>query len=358
MRTITKKLRQDEMIGLESLGVRWTSVLDALSEGISVHSISGEILWANKQLCDTYHKSLSELKGLNYEQAFHNEMISGNTQEHVLGKVLSVHIEPLFDEQNQPCGFARIVRDVTEKHSAQEQLLKAERLATLGRILFGVAHDVGTPLNVISGYAEFLLARTKPGEQGHKELSSIINQSKRIATLLGDTLDMARAPQRRNDVLELEPLLAGLLELVASELRKSGVKATLTCTISPALIYGEASQLRQALFNILLNAVQELGTGGNLDLIIEQSPDAQEFLTLTIRGTGMSDVACDLSSSVARFLAEDDPPATPGLGLLLARQILQGAGASVGSAKGGGIVIRLLAASAGETNRSATLTSE
>ncbi|HJZ67604.1 MAG TPA: histidine kinase dimerization/phospho-acceptor domain-containing protein [Blastocatellia bacterium] len=349
MRTTTEKSRPDETIGLESFGVRWTSVLDAMSEGISVHSTTGEILWANKQLCDIYGKSLSELHGTSYGEPFHGEMISGNTEERISGKVLSVHIEPLLDEQGRSCGFARIVRDVTEQHRAKEQLLKAERFSTLGQILSDVAHDVGTPLNVISGYTEFLLARTNPGEQGHKELSSILNQSKRIATLIGDALDMARAPQGRNDVIDLEPLLAGLLDLAASELRKLGVKATLTCRNSPALIYGEASQLRQALFNILLNAAQELGAGANLEIVIEELPDVQEFLTATVRGTGASGTESDLFSSVGRFLVDEDQTATPGLGLSLARQILRQAGASVGCVKGGGIAISLPAAPVRQT---------
>lgn len=357
---ITKKSKPGEIVGLEtSFGVRWTSVLDAVTEGISVHSTTGEILWANKKLCNIYGKCLSELQGLSCEEAFHSKMILGSTEEQVSGKVLSVRIEPLVDEQDRPCGFARTVRDVTDERGSTEQLLKAERFATLGQIMSDVAHDIGTPLNVISGYCEFLLARTKPAEQGHKELSSILNQSKRIAILIGQALDMARAPQGRNDVLDLESLLASLLELAASELRKSGAKATLTCRIRPALIYGEASQLRQAVFNILLNAAQELGAGGNLELIIEQLQDAGDFLTVTVRGTDASGAEFDFSSSIARFLTEKDQPATPGLGLSLARQILRQAAASVGSATGGDIVIRLPAASACQTKqRSTTPTSE
>jgi len=360
MRNIPEKNESEETPTLHtSFGVPLTSLLDALSEGISIHAITGEILWANKQLCEIYGKSLPELQGLSPKEAFRGDLIPGNAEERVSRKDLSVHTEALIDEHGQPCGFARLVRDITEQNRAQEQMLRAERLATLGQMLSDIAHDVGTPLNVISGYSEFLLARTKPGEQGHKELSSILNQSKRIAALIGDALDLARPPQGRNDVMDLELLLAGLVELAASELRKSGVKATLTCRIRPALIYGEASQLRQALFNILLNAAQELGAGGNLELIIEQLQDTEEFLTVTVRGTDTRGAEFDFSSSIARFLVEKDQTAMPGLGLSLASEILLQAGASVVSATDGGIVIPLPAASAHQTmQRSTTPTSE
>ena len=99
------------------------------------------------------------------------------------GRIMSVTIEPLLN-QHKTCGFVRIVRDVAEVRFSQDQLLKAEQFATLGQILFGIAHDVGTPLNIISGYSEFLLMRIGSEDPGHKELSAILHQTKQIATLI------------------------------------------------------------------------------------------------------------------------------------------------------------------------------
>ena len=83
----------------------------------------------------------------------------------VSGRTFSVSFEPLSDGNKQQ-GFIRVMRDVSEARNAHLQLLKAERFATLGQLLSGVAHDVGTPLNVISGYAEFLMMRKNPEESG------------------------------------------------------------------------------------------------------------------------------------------------------------------------------------------------
>lgn len=336
----------------------WTSIFDAMREGISVHSASGEILWANKMLCRIYSKPLSELKGLSCCQVFHDspacpheQMLAAGTAVQLVGEVLvsgrnlSVTFEPIFDEHNNTCGFIRVMRDVTGEHHAQEQLLKAERFATLGQLLSGVAHDVGTPLNVISGYAEFLLMRTKPEGQGHKELSAILNQTRRIAAMFGQALDLARPAQGRTDAIEIKALLADSLDLIRHHLREADVKAGLTCRIIPPLVYGEAQQLRQAFFNLLLNAGQQVGAGGRLQVVIDEAAGAPGFLGLALFGTDASGAGHDFSGSFAAFCAARSETETAGIGLYLTRRILDEAGAKIAFTEAGeqgvGLMIHL-----------------
>lgn len=324
-------------------GSLWTSILDSLPEGISVHSASGEIRWANRKLCDIYRKQLSELKGLSCCQVFHGDA-SGCPHEQVLaaghavqlvdevrvsGRTLSVTLEPLFDGCNKPCGFVRVMRDVTGERHAQEQVLKAERFATLGQLLSGVAHDVGTPLNVISGYAEFLLMRKKPEDQGYKELSAILDQTRRIAAMIGKALDLARPAQGRTDAIDIKALMSDSLDLVGHHLRKADVTAGLTCRINKPLIYGEAPQLRQAFFNLLLNAGQQVGAGGRLQVVMDEAADMPEFLGLAFLGTEASGVGHDFSTSFAVLFAAQSETETTGIGLYLTREILTEAGARI-----------------------------
>jgi len=321
----------------------WTFILDAVSEGVSVHSASGQILWANRKLCDIYSKPLSELKGLSCRQLFHGDgpacpheqvLASGQAAQLaadvcVSGRNLSVTFEPLFDECNKPCGFMRVMRDVTGERRAQEQLLKAERFATLGQLLSRVAHDVGTPLNVISGYSEFLLMRKKPEDQGYKELSAILDQTRRIAAMFGQALDLARPAQGRTDAIDIKALMADSLDLVAQHLRKADVTAGLTCRINRPLIYGEAPQLRQAFFNLLLDAGQHVGAGGRLQVVIDEAADMPGFLGLAFLGTQASGVRHDFSTSFAGFFAAQSETETAGIGLYLTKKILTEAGARI-----------------------------
>lgn len=322
-----------------------TTTLDACAEGISIHAASGTILWANKSLCDLYGKSPSEIIDSSCQQIFHHadsqcphervletgEIVQAEAPITISGRTLTLTVIPLFDDKGAASGFIRVLRDIPAEVHIREQTLTAERFATLGQVLFGIAHDVGTPLNIISGYAEFLLMRTKPDEHGFKELSAIINQTRRITAMLGEALELARAPQGRTDAIDLKTLMTGVLDLVSHSLRKADVKAALTCGMSPPLVYGETSQLRQAFFNILVNAGQQLGRAGRLEVVIDEAIDRPGFLKLTFWGTDAGGIGHDFSRSLPALFGRSGEAATGGLGLSLALKILSDTGAEIGS---------------------------
>ena len=344
----------------DQIDLQWTWVIDRLPEAISIHTLSGEIAWANQELCNLYQKPLSELKGLSCSEVFH-ESDSSCPHEQVLstgqsarnenelnlsGKTFSVTLEPLFDESNQQRGFVRVMRNVTGERNAQEQLIKAERFATLGQLFSAVAHDVGTPLNVISGYAEFLLMRKNSEEQGYKELRSILDQTRRIAAMFGQALEMSRPTQgRAAAAVDLNTLVTESLTLGAQHLRNADVDAVITCTIANPLIYGEASQLKQAFFILLLNAGQAVGAGGRLQVVIDQTAEMPGFVRLLVLGTDKAGGEHDFSVSLGGSLTTQGGTRMTGIGMHLAKNILVEAGAricfSAGSEPGLGLVIYL-----------------
>jgi len=327
----------------------WSLIIDKLPDAISVHSSSGEILWVNRTLCEILNKPASELNGLSCDQVFHvggslcphDRLLAGGESMHLdqelrmFGKTFSVTLELLADESNQPRGFVRVMRDVTGEWNAREQLLKAERFATLGQLFSGVAHDVGTPLNVISGYAEFLLMRKSPEDQGYKELSSILAQTRRIASIFGQALELARPAQGRKDAIDLNALVSDSLSLAGPHLRKVDVTADLTCRIPTPLIYGEAPQLKQACFNLLLNAVHQIGAGGKLRIVIDQMEETPAFLSVILEGTEATGAEHDFAMSLGRGLDPEGAAEVHGIGLYLTRGILREAGARTCSTQRG-----------------------
>jgi two-component system sensor histidine kinase AtoS len=318
--------------------MNWRLVLDKLPDVISIHSRSGEVQWANRALCELYGKPLSQLIGLSHREAFphdpgqDSETVSVATQFEVqfFGKPFQVTIEPIIDAEQRVSGFVRIMRDATGARIYRDRLQQAERLASLGQLMNGLAHSVGTPLNIISGYAEFLLMRSGPGAQGSKELSAILDQTRRIAALFSDALDMARLPTLRNESINLSDLLGFVLDLASYQLRKSNVKCEVTCAIALPLIYGEAPQLKQAFFNLLLNAAEEIGSGGEMEVRLEQSEE--RAVTVAISGS-RSGIAHDFSELAGWFSMPSPELSSSGLGLWLAREILESSGASVVAGK-------------------------
>ena len=97
-------------------------------------------------------------------------------------------------------------------------------------------------------------------------------------------LDLSRPAQGRRDAIELKSFLADSLELIGSHLRKADVKAFLTANATPSLIYGDGPRLRQAIFNLLMNAGQYLGPGGEIEIAIEESVDPPDFIPVLYWG--------------------------------------------------------------------------
>jgi signal transduction histidine kinase len=146
--------------------------------------------------------------------------------------------------------------------------LESARLATTREIVSGVGHDVGTPLNVISGYSEYLLMGLGEDARGRKELSSILEQTRRVAQMIQQMLDVVRTPPGESG--HSRPLTVfcdEALHLATYMLRKAQVKFVIEGTASEQVrVSGDLSLLHQAVFNVLSEAAKRAGVGAQLIL--------------------------------------------------------------------------------------------
>lgn len=323
---------------------QWSSVLESLPDPISVHGETGKIVWANEKFCELYSRSLSDLTSLSCEQAFFDGndtaapdprvRVAETNDEVAMGeKLWSVTIRPLSRNSGESgfieSGFIRIMRDVTVERGLHRQLVDAARFASLGQMLFGIAHNVGTPLNIISGYAEFLLMRIRPDERGYKELSAILDQTKRIAVMLNEALDVARPDNRENSAIDIKALLSDSLDLASCYFRRDGIKTQLTCATSPPLIYGKAPRLRQAFFSLLLKAGQNVAAGGHVEVVIAESREMPDGLSVKLLGTDAAKQGHDFSRSLEGLIDDPNAATNSGVGLSIARNTFDETGAVV-----------------------------
>ncbi|HKP13771.1 MAG TPA: histidine kinase dimerization/phospho-acceptor domain-containing protein [Blastocatellia bacterium] len=317
----------------------WLTMLDCLDEEATVHAADGRIVYVNRRLLESAGGAADEWLGRRCEEVFHQsacpheEALKGKEFAQVEVKADGLHagqtvtVVPLPGEAGQIEGFVRIVS--RQAAGSQEALLKAEHFATLGQMISGIAHDVGTPLNIISGYAEYLLMRTKPEETGRKELMAILEQTRRVAEYIRIMLDLARPSQGRVDAIELKGFLGDSLELMGSHLRKASVRVVLDCKSAPPVIYGDGPRLRQAFFNLLLNAGRRLGAGGQLELSIEQPSEMPGFIGVQLAGVDREGRSQDYAETFAGFLSTRRNWGAEDMGLALAKEILDDYGARV-----------------------------
>ncbi len=151
-----------------------------------------------------------------------------------------------------------------------EKLRHTERLATLGHLSAGMAHELGTPLNVISGRAKLISQQELSPEEALRSARIIGEQAERMSVIISQLLDFARRGQARKQRVELNGLVKGVLELLAPTCRKQSVELHEQVTEKPLFVDADPGQLQQVLLNLAMNGIQAMPDGGNLSLRLKR----------------------------------------------------------------------------------------
>lgn len=148
-----------------------------------------------------------------------------------------------------------------ERQRMEERLQERQKLAAMGLLVSGVAHDLNTPLTGISGFAQLLL-REEQDAQKMQDLRHILDEVERCRRIAGELLSFARRHPAERAPVGLDPVLRGTFELRERHLRSSGVNASLRVDPSLPEIVADQHQLRQVFLNVLINAEQALSARG------------------------------------------------------------------------------------------------
>lgn len=151
---------------------------------------------------------------------------------------------------------------------ALEQLRHAERLATLGRLSAGMAHELGTPLNVISGRAKLIRATDLPAEDIVDCARIIGEQTERITKIIQGLLDFSRRKKPRRSRQDMETLVRQVLDMLAQPARKAKVSFNLIQNSDIPAVSIDPIQVQQVITNLVMNGIQAMDGGGRLDVAL------------------------------------------------------------------------------------------
>lgn len=175
-----------------------------------------------------------------------------------------------------------MLRDVSERKRLQEQLRRTERIAELGTLASGMAHEIGTPMNVILGRAEYLMDRVTE-EPIKKGLKTIITQVERITKVMNQLLSFARRKAPERSELDLRNVIDNVMEMFQERLSRSQVTVGMMLEDSCPMVLADADQMSQVLINLIMNAVHAMPDGGTLRVDLAQEKD---MVKLTVADTG------------------------------------------------------------------------
>ena len=224
-------------------------------------------------------------------------------------------------EQRRELELQRTVAVAEAVHARDRRLVEADKLATLGALATGVAHEVSTPLGVIVGRAEQLLPRMEPGSRSRNAVSAILEQAERISRIVRGFLTLARGGTASLSHVEPAALARSAVELVEHRFAQANVALVLNRP-EPQLpmVACDPALFEQVLVNLLLNACDACSPGGRVELGIEERGDRVAFM-VDDDGVGISPEAVE--RCLEPLFTTKAPGKGTGLGLTIASEIVK-----------------------------------
>ncbi|HXY23194.1 MAG TPA: PAS domain S-box protein [Candidatus Acidoferrum sp.] len=285
-------------------------ILNTTRSMILVLDTAGLISYANRRCYEAGYRE-SELIGhrlVDWVEASHREdfeaaletTANGHQVENLELRVrrsdgsmghFSISLSPMRDEQNTVNSVVVVMTDITDAALLQAKLAHSEKMATIGRLVSGVAHEVNNPLAAILGFTDLLLENPAVPKGAREDLQIILQETQRTKDIVQDLLSFARQRPVQREPVFVNSVLRQTIKLRSYDFASHGVEVTeeFEEALPPAL--GDSQQLQQVFLNILNNAydaVQEAGRRGRIRIHTRRQEEMIE-ITISDNGTGITD---------------------------------------------------------------------
>jgi len=181
----------------------------------------------------------------------------------------SISLSPMRDEKGDINSIVVVMTDVTDAADLQAKLMHTEKMAALGQLVSGVAHEVNNPLAAIVGFTDLLLENTEIPEEAKGELQVILQEAQRTRTIVRNLLSFAREMPAQREPLQVNSVVRQTLQLRAYDLSSRGIEMAERYQDDLPLTIGDPNQLQQVFLNIVNNAydaVQEVERPGKIEI--------------------------------------------------------------------------------------------
>lgn len=360
------------------------NIIESIHCGIIAVNLRGEVTTWNRSMEEMFGLKSQEVSGKALQEItpeVFNGQILDNLGQVLKGEIPMAHdlavrsvgqggqqalanidIHQFSDSSGNPLGAILVVEDVTELVTLERRLAQSEKLSAIGKLASGLAHEIGSPLSVIRGYAERLMAKIDEMDSRRSDAERIKNQLDRITRLVRQLLMFARHSPPQLKQVKVNGIVRSVAEILETKFQNSGIEVTLELEESLPPLEADPDQLYQVFFNILLNAQQAMEeNGGTLKLsssIYEPhgtAPSAgsvasvipkgsAKFVEVVISDTGAGIPSDQLKRIFEPFFTTKDVGDGTGLGLAICHGIVSehGGWIEVESKPGGGSSFRII----------------
>ncbi|MCI0617374.1 protoglobin domain-containing protein [bacterium] len=239
----------------------------------------------------------------------------------------------------------RVDDSTRELKHFEERFRHAERLVIIGTLASEIAHEVGTPLNIISGRLELLADRSKQDERIQNDVRIIHQQLDRITKIIRDLLEMSRKKESQVKKVDLQHLIKGLAEFLKIPLERSKVEVKIDIPDDASQVLADEDQLQQVFINLLINAIHAIRESGTITVRGRiHALDGRQFVEVVVQDTG-SGIAPEIVDKIFDPFFSTKKDTGTGLGLSIAKDIVKRHGGDIWAesllGKGSSFFIRL-----------------
>jgi two-component system NtrC family sensor kinase len=321
----------------------WETAFNALAEGIAVVDGAGRVRRANEALARMIGLPAPTLIGKGFWETVIGPSETATDliaavhrgerrapvvlRSETLNRMLRLTGALLTEAVEEPAVVV-LVEDVTDQQALETQLIQNEKLAAVGQLVSGVAHELNNPLTSIAGLSEFLLERTDLAPQDREHLRVIHEQAERAGRIVRNLLIFARKGSPETAPLDLNDVVARTTLLISYELKLRGIELQQRIHPGPVTVLGERTELQQVLLNLLTNAVHAVDNGpdGSPRRIMVETGREGGQAVVRVRDSGRGVPAALVPQLFTPFFTTKDPGEGTGLGLSISYGIVESHG--------------------------------
>ncbi|MDD3815071.1 MAG: ATP-binding protein [Desulfocapsaceae bacterium] len=233
-------------------------------------------------------------------------------------RTLQLHSRSVVDSDGISAGVMLLIQDMSQVKSLEEELRRSERLAALGKMAAGVAHELRNPLSSIKGLAILLKSRFQEKSSDQETADILVQEVERLNRSIGELLDYARPQKLNKDNIRPEEVVHKAVSLVRMDAESMGVRMKVLMEDNLPMLSADQDKLNQVFLNLFLNSIQAMEQGGQLD--IQVTAQGRNVL-FAIKDTGCGVRKEDLPRIFDPYFTTK--PEGTGLGLAMSMKIVE-----------------------------------
>jgi PAS domain S-box-containing protein len=333
---ITERKQAEEK--QEHAAREWRTTFDSITDLISIHDKDNRILRVNKAVADLLKTTPKNLIGKFCHEVMHGtkeppvycpHQQTLRTGKPAVMETYNPNFEayfhesssPLFSEKGEIIGSVNVARDITQQKRIEEQLIMTDRLASIGELSSGIAHELNNPLTSVIGFSQLLMEGDVPANM-KEELGIVYSEAQRAAVIVKNLLTFARKHEPVKQLSQINAIVEDVLRLRSYEQKVNNIEIEKHLAVNLPEIMMDHFQIQQVFLNIIMNAESAMLEGRHKGKLIVTTEKSEGVIRVTFTDDGPGIAKENLKRIFDAFFTTKEVGKGTGLGLSICHGIV------------------------------------